>query len=309
MQVEVDYAEAYELLVSLFTFAHLKDNQMLDVGPAWGTQVEEQVGQDFTRELTESGYAKTSWVMELLAWQCPGEKDVEGFLQWLGRLPLGEMYVLLALYCHPKVRPIPHDLQGIRKMSLRLLNHWNDAYFKGFDREILARLKADANEKRQWAERMSVSEVVEAATNGIVLDPAPGLDHVVLAPQYHYGPWNVTLSLHGLKLIFYAAEIAPTGESEPSIGLLRLTRGLADENRLKLLRYVAGERRTFTDLVKFTGLAKSTVHQHMVLLRASGLVRIHEAEDNSISYSLRTDGVNSLGDRLSSYLMSGKGER
>jgi DNA-binding transcriptional ArsR family regulator len=308
MRVHIEYAQAYELLMSLFAFADLKNHQRLDLGSEWGTRVEEQVGQDFVRELTEAGYAKTSWVLELLAWQCPGAKDVDGFLWWLGGLSVGEIYELLAPYSEAKVRPIPPDLKSRRDMSLRLLNHWNDAYFKGFDPGIAARLKIDAEEKRQWAERMSITELVEVATNGIVLDPVVSRDLVVLAPQYHFSPWNVSLTLQGLKVIFYAADVAPTEAGEPSTGLLRLTRGLADESRLRILRYVAGERRTFTDLVRFTGLAKSTVHQHMVLLRASGLVRMHEAEDGSISYSLRTDGVDSLGDRLSSYFMSGKGE-
>jgi DNA-binding transcriptional ArsR family regulator len=306
LEIQIEFEEAYELLISLYAYAHLKEQRALDIGTLWGPQVEAQVGDDFTADLYKLEYAKPAWVLEVLAWRCPVERDASGFLQWLGGLSLGDMYELLTPFGSERLPSLPSDLRDVRDKSLQLLYRWNEAYFKALDPLILSGLAADAEQKKALAATVSAYEVIEAATGGIVLEPAPSRHLVVLVPQYHYRPWNINSNLHGVKLIFYPADPMPIAPGEPPTALLRLTRALADESRLRILHYLAaGGRHTFTDLLRHTGLARSTVHQHMVLLRASGLVRVHEAPDGSNSYSLRTDALDSLGDRLRSFLASG----
>lgn len=60
--------------------------------------------------------------------------------------------------------------------------------------------------------------------------------------------------------------------------------------------------RSFTDVVRKTGLAKSTVHHHLVALRASGLVRVHHDAANAVGYSLRAGALDDLDARLTSFL-------
>jgi DNA-binding transcriptional ArsR family regulator len=177
------------------------------------------------------------------------------------------------------------------------------------DPRVLAGLAADAEEKRALAAKLSPYELVEAATGGLVLEPSSSRHLVVLVPQYHNRPWNIHSTLTGVKLIFYPADVLPTPPGEPPVTLLRLTRAIADESRLRILHHLAGGgRHTFTDLLRYTGLAKSTVHQHMMILRASKLVRAHEAADGSTSYSLRANEIDSLGDHLRAFLRSGHAE-
>jgi DNA-binding transcriptional ArsR family regulator len=144
---------------------------------------------------------------------------------------------------------------------------------------------------------------VEAATCGVRFVPQPGPELVLLVPQYHFRPWNVFQDYRGLRVIQYPADALPAMPGEPPPGLLRLTRALSDESRLRILRFLAMGSRSFTDVVQFMGLAKSTVHHHMVVLRAAGLVRVHDSgEKATTAYSLRPGAVDQVRDMLRAYL-------
>jgi len=72
---------------------------------------------------------------------------------------------------------------------------------------------------------------------------------VLLVPQYHYRPWNLYALFAELKVYEYPVDALPTAPEDPPPALLRLTRALADENRLRILRFLAGGRRSFTEVV------------------------------------------------------------
>lgn len=126
---------------------------------------------------------------------------------------------------------------------------------------------------------------------------------MLLVPQFHHRPWNVFQDYRDLRVIQYPADALPAVPGEPPPGLLRLTRALSDESRLRILRFLATGPRSFTDVVQFMGLAKSTVHHHMVVLRAAGLVRVHDRGDVT-TYSLRPGAVDELGDRLHTFFQA-----
>ena len=138
------------------------------------------------------------------------------------------------------------------------------------------------------------------------LQPTPGLVRVLLVPQYHYRPWNLNEYHRGLRIIMYPVDALATPPGELPPGLLRLTRALADENRLRILRLLASSPRSFTEVVESTRLAKSTVHYHLVLLRAAGLVRVHDAGESATGYSLRGEALDEVRARLGTFLQGGE---
>src|SRR5206468_3812303 len=147
----------------------------------------------------------------------------------------------------------------------------------------------------------------EVATSGVHYIPEPLPAMILLVPQWHYRPWNTFSSFHAMRLIRYPVDALPPGPREPPSSLLRLTRVLSDESRLRILRFLAGGPRTFTDLVRLTGLSKSTVNHHMMTLRAAGLVRVTErgSEDKTqrkTTYELRLRALDDLSGRLRGYL-------
>jgi DNA-binding transcriptional ArsR family regulator len=181
--------------------------------------------------------------------------------------------------------PLPRDLSAVRDRYVRVLAAWDEQYFQLVDPAILRGLEADAASRQAHVGTMAPETLVEAATCGVHFVPQPGPELVLLVPQYHYHPWNVFQDYRGLRVIQYPADALPAVPGEPPPDLLRLTRALSDESRLRILRFLATGPRSFTDVVQFMGLAKSTVHHHMVVLRAAGLVRVHSCGDMT-TYSL-----------------------
>ena len=66
----------------------------------------------------------------------------------------------------------------------------------------------------------------------------------------------------------------------------------------------SGEPRTFTSLVDELGLAKSTAHHHLAILRHAGFVTIRDENENV--YSLRRDLLPQAGELLTAYLGSAR---
>lgn len=301
-RVEVAWAPAFELLASLKAYVNRREHQTLDLGAGWVKEVRGRLTPELTADLTVSRVFRAIDLFDLLAWQCPGEPDSEGFLEWVRALSLGDLYERVAPSVLRSHFTVPNDLEGTRQWYLHLLAAWDEQYFGQVDPAILAGLRADAAAKTALITGMAPDDLVEMASNGVQIAPELAPEVVLLVPQYHYRPWNLFSYYRNLVLLAYPADALPLAAGEPSTGLLRLTRALSDPSRLRILRLLSDDRRSFTQLVMMTGLAKSTVHHHMVALRAAGLVRVNDVGGKTVTYQLRPDAADDLGNRLRAYL-------
>lgn len=327
--VEVDWAPAFELLVSLKAFANTSDHKLLDLGTEWVREVRHELPGDLVRALGVQGALFNSDVIDLLIYRCPADRSAAGFVGWLADLSPGEIYECVVPELRqgrqllpespssrglfqgqpPEAREggqVPGDLAAERDRWVGLLDSWSTFYFRNVDPAILTGLEADAAQLRKEAQDAVAEELVERATNGVQFLPEPLPEIVLLVPQYHYRPWNIFDAYRWTKLIQYPADVVLPEEGEPPAGLLRLTRAISDPSRLRILRYLSTGSKTFTEIAKTTALAKSTVHHHMVALRAAGLVRVRVTGAKSDVYSLRPGAIERLGDALDGYLTSGK---
>ncbi len=82
--------------------------------------------------------------------------------------------------------------------------------------------------------------------------------------------------------------------------LVKLHKALGDEKRLKILRRLAGGDATLVELSTELDTAKSTLHHHMMLLRAAGLIRVHVGDDKR--YSLRDETLPEAATYLNHYI-------
>jgi len=245
--------------------------------------------------------------LDLLVRLCPGERDAASYLRWVASLSVGELYALIAQQRSPTGPPIPPDLPDQRDQYVAVLTAWNEQYFCTVDSAILDGLAAEAAALRARVPGSDPAQLVEQTTCGVQVEPAPGLEQVLLVPQHHFRPWNLYGQARGVLIYHYPADVLTQGPHDIPSGLLRLTQALSDPNRLRILRLLSGGPRSFTDVVRFSRLAKSTVHHHMVALRAAGLIRVHGVgtSGGADRYALRPDALGELSDRLGSYL---KGE-
>jgi DNA-binding transcriptional ArsR family regulator len=171
------------------------------------------------------------------------------------------------------------------------------------DRDRVAGVLArDAEHKQTLARTMPPERLVEVATSGVTFAMQPEVRKIVLVPSVVLRPW-VTISEHGSTRIFcypVADEHLTADPDAPPSWLVGFYKALADERRLRLLSVLAEGPAGLADLTARVDLAKSTVHHHLRVLRAAGLVRVTVGDEKE--YSLRTDTVPEAARMLEAYL-------
>jgi DNA-binding transcriptional ArsR family regulator len=169
------------------------------------------------------------------------------------------------------------DAGAAKALVLEGLGGWYREVFERRAEATAEPLARDAAEKASLVGTVSLERLVELATHGLELRAEPWVRRVVLVPHVSMRPWNV-MSADGSDMIvcYPIADESLDGDvSSPPPQIVRFHRALGDEKRLRILkRLVSREPATLQDLADAAGLAKSTAHHHLVILRAAGLVKV-----------------------------------
>lgn len=298
----IDCSPAYELLCSLLAFTQKSTRRGLALGDTWLRAIRAKLGPELADRLERNDILANGKVgafgIDLLIHQYPGERTAEGFVGWLASRPVGELYERLA----DEVQPLPDRLGDARDQIVEALGTWNERYFRETAPNILLGLERHAKELRSRSAQTSSVELFEVATNGIRQAPTPALQQVILVPQYHLNPYVTSFHHRTTIICMYPVDATPSQPGNPPSSLLRVTRCLADEGRLRIMWFLARQQRSFAEIVSFTGLAKSTVHYHLAELRSAGLIRIHAAGPTVEGYTLRREGLAPLLPALDQFL-------
>jgi DNA-binding transcriptional ArsR family regulator len=308
IDLAVDWAPAYELLMSFHAFVSFRLHSLLDLGQAWVRDTRERLPAELAARLSHKSLAASlkehADLVVLLVRVCPAARDARGFLDWFAGLTPGAAYEALVQHLPEPGPRLPRDFGGWRDHYLELLSGWETAYFRHLDPAILDGLSASAATLRARLGSAPASVLVEDVTNGILVEPSPNLRGVTLVPQYHQRPYNTDAAEQGGVIILYPADVLPTPPDLPPTGLVRLTHALSDESRLRILRFLADGPCTLTEVARLAGLSQPTVHHHLVQLRAAGLVRVHFVVPGPSRYSLRPHALDQLSQQLGAYLTS-----
>jgi DNA-binding transcriptional ArsR family regulator len=309
--VLVEWAPAYELVVAYTSFVQSRMHPLLELGTPWVRRVRTSLPADFaarTRQLDEiegakGGKSKYEDLFWLLVYVCPVTRDTTGFLDWFAQLSAGDAYEALAEHLPASSPGLPRDFRTWYDLLLGLLRDFDSSYFRSIDPAILDGLSRAAEALRARLCSAPARELVEEVTNGMWIEPSPDLRQAVLVPQYHCRPFNDFGRLVNGTLVLYPCEAVAQPPGTPPTGLLRLTRGLADESRLRILRFLgANGPRTLTEVARFARLSQPTVHHHLALLRAAGLVRVYFPLPGPSRYGLSPHALGALAQQLGSYL-------
>lgn len=192
------------------------------------------------------------------------------------------------------------DVKATKDILLDILRGWYEEVFRAQESFILPILARDVEAKRALKATLSPEQLIEACT-GWEYVPEPGIKRVVLIPSYLNRPYNADSGHHDTRIFYYPAadESVAAGASAPPVRLLRLAKALADERRLRILKKLSTGSYTLQELADDFGIAKTTLHHHLITLRTAGLVRMRLSDHR---YSLRQDVIDSMGDLLSAYL-------
>jgi DNA-binding transcriptional ArsR family regulator len=183
---------------------------------------------------------------------------------------------------------------------LELLPRWYEEVFVPHSDGWREAAERDAEAKRKLAGAHTPEQLVELATNGYQYAPGPGIRTIVLFPSWWMRPWVILWEHRAAKIFCYP--LRPDGDEDGTspAELARLYKALGDEGRLRLLRRLASGPLRLTEAAAELGVAKSTAHHHLAILRHAGLVTIRDEEENV--YSLRRDVVPRAGALLESFL-------
>ncbi|KEO84711.1 ArsR/SmtB family transcription factor [Tumebacillus flagellatus] len=307
--LQIDHSPAYELLVSFFAYTRKTHHKSMDAGTPWIRETRKTLPPAFAARLDDLGSSISTLFhgFDFLIHQCPPEHrtTAAAFLTWAASLPVGDLFQLLAPYVD-----VPADIVSLRDQCVDLLHHWNAEYFQTLDPSILQALAADAEQKNTLLGTLPDMDVIELATNGVRYEVTPELRTILLVPQYHLRPISTMTKYNTSMSIYYSIDLPAPADGGPAPALLRLTKSLGEESRLRLLRFIGSgpdSTRSFTEVVQSAGLSMSTVHHHLMALRGAGLITAH-GEGNVTYYTLRRDTVSRLSHDLLSYFLPDSAE-
>ena len=300
-EVVVGWSPVHELLASFWAFTDHRLAKHLDIDRRWRSDAAEQLGLSSVEFLNlYARDSKARLCVHALLRECPEPMIPERFLDWLGKLS-GEDILRYRLPWLPQPRDVRESLSKWRDDLVAALKIWNHGYFSSVDSTIMRSLEMESRTRSSAIAREDPQNAVEDATNGIYLQEDLGIEKVLLTPQYHCRPYNIYDRLANTAFYMYPIDLQSAADGDPPARLERLARAFSDPGRLRVLRFLNGQARSFTEILKFTGLAKSTVNYHMVVLRAAGIVRVIETRNGSL-YTLRPGYHTGIGDLVRHYV-------
>ncbi len=193
------------------------------------------------------------------------------------------------------------DAGWLKSEMLDIIEAWDERVWKREALTIVPILERDAAAKRELQRELPLDRFVTTATNGVEFAPRPGIERLVLIPSFLQRPLVGHLEVGEVMIIvFPVADESVTAETDaPPLRLVRLSKALGDEKRLRVLRALAEGEKTLMELAEMFGVAKTTMHHHMIVLRSAGLVTVGVG---SKRYRLRHETVPDVGALLSGYL-------
>jgi DNA-binding transcriptional ArsR family regulator len=317
--VSVDWGLAYEALIGLALFIGGEEESSYEIGEAWFKSVRRKASpglRDSARKLAgKEGYALVG--LAGLAHEY-GARDVAALVTRLRRDRSGEAKRAL-LHCEAPLveavlrgepaaereylqklggqsrelarRTIKADPRVLAGEAADLLERWDREIFAELGPALRGDLEASAQAATRLSRQLPADRLIVKVTRGVEYRTEPWIDSVVLVPSVLNRPWVDITEYNGTKFFLY-----PAGRdaATPDVELVEVYKALGDETRLRILRLLSTGVTSLTDIAEKLGLAKSTVHGHLVILRGAGLTRsVVGAEGKAYVLNDRPD-LNSL---------------
>ena len=300
------------------------------------------LGEGFLRETT-SLYRKmyTCCFLTELAVDYPDRNDVEGFLDYLGDLPLNTFLFYLLGRWFPK-EAIPPDFtrdlvenlidnheesEEIKQLypdiswidDLELIKrdirkvwttYWTD-FFSAKAASIEEKWTKSIFEKQDYLEQHGGTELYKQITGHDKLpDPVPSdipITQVEIIPLCYTPRGALVFYGYGTAQVLYNCSI--TRDHERKIEDYRkkslvVLKALSDENRLKILKLISQNERMINGkkIAQKLDLSPSVVSRHLGQLKDAGLIEEYSTDKRNISYSFHISRLRALGEDLEAYI-------
>ncbi|MFA9559834.1 ArsR/SmtB family transcription factor [Evansella sp. AB-rgal1] len=291
MKVTSKFNIQLEFMLSLYLFELPSFCKKTDLGLKWRKDVSKKLPTEWKDQLKDKELSNTlTWVHSCIhSGYVPG-KTVDDLLKWVNQDD--------DAYRNIDFPKPPYSMKSVYPF----LKTWYDHYFSLLDPLLFEQLHKKQEEVKKIIENQDPQKVINNVTKGLLLENLPDDLEVSLIPQYHARPivmFHCNERHHAYQ--YSAEEIIGDYETLPPI-MFRVQRALSDENRLQILKFIESGPQTFKTIHQFIGLAKSTVHHHLIALRAAGLVNIHVNQGKQDYYTFREQGLSEMEGRLLAYI-------
>lgn len=158
---------------------------------------------------------------------------------------------------------------------------------------------------KQKAQRMSVPELITDLSQGLHFEKMTARE-LVIVPVFYTTPLVVMDEIdENLGIFLFGARPATMsaipGELVPD-GLMRSLKALADPTRLRILRFLAHEELTPSELSRRLSLRAPTLTHHLSELRLAGLVHLKIKGQEKL-YSARLEMLEETAENVRTFLM------
>lgn len=297
-KLEVDWGLAYEALVGLGMFIGGEKESSYEVGAAWFKAARQNASPELrrlSRAFKGCGHVLTG--LAGLVRDSEG-RSVAKFVARLRADRVAEVQRVMLGHDRSKVELVEAALRGdkaakrqflqqshARSIERRILESdprelagqvadlvelWNRDIFAATAPSLEPGLRDSWRAVTRLKDQLPIERLIIRATRGVEYRLESWIHTVVLVPSQLNRPWVDLAEHRGTKIIFYPAVAAGEGSDSQ---LADIYKALGDETRLRILRLMASGTTSLTDMAERLGLAKSTVHGHLLVLRGAGITR------------------------------------
>lgn len=345
LPIEVEGSVAFEVVLTMWSVFNPKEsNTAFDLGKKWQGEVKAHTAPDLAEEIVTLGgpYCFLWLAISSLLISAPHPHDPDNVFEWLANIDESRLRRWLVGYAshdgdqalieeaatgdleaveelvgekaEEKPEFVDHirwivEAQELPRRFADALIRFRQEVFAEYEEEFGAAIARAAAARKAMATRADAKSVIEEVTSGIEFDIPLGISRVVLIPSVVCRPLSLIDAHRGTLLVYYGAadEFVNNDPEAPPSWLLRTYKALSDERRLRILRRLSEGDTSLDELTELLDLSKSTVHHHISILRAAGLVRVHlpsdgEDGDKRKHYTLREQSLADATGLLDSYL-------
>ncbi|NTV37456.1 MAG: winged helix-turn-helix transcriptional regulator, partial [Anaerolineaceae bacterium] len=185
--------------------------------------------------------------------------------------------------------------EAFGEQYLQALQSYYQVFFVEEEQRIRPALQTSLKQAQELASQLPFKKLLEHLSHGVHFSESLEEQEVILAPCYWSSPliFYRSLDANRMAILFGARsehETLVPGELVPH-ELLAALKAMADPTRLRILRYLAKEPVTPTDLAHRLRLRPPTVIHHLNALRLAGLVQVSLMSEGEKRYALRKEAV------------------
>lgn len=346
LHVAAETGTAYELVLVGLAVVDRDGHRRWDVGAGWRDRARAVEGADLARRLDR--VARESWVSLLgLVHELPDDRSAAALVAALEAAdPVEVVLHLVGAYRRVIRRATPPETiraavagdaaaqREFRRTSFPALRDWQAtlrwalgedpaairdelaAMLRALHETVLSPTEAtiaavqerDAAGVRELAVTTGPETLIGVLAPGITYVPEVGQTEVVLVPDTIVRPSVVVLDHRASLIVCYPATADRRLPDAPPERLLALGKAIADETRLRVMRILHDGPLTGTELAERLGVPRTSLHYHLGLLRAAGLVEISVDDARYGRLRLRDEALGDVGRLLAAFVLDERPE-